>query len=128
MRDPTPHADIDLLLRSANFGQLESILSDLPTAIEIAEKRFSHKRAFEWMGVRVEVLLVTVPSMETHVFDGRYIVRWPNDTFADAPVGSLPVASRAALGQYRANHRRVRCAYREHLNDLRLLDEPTATH
>jgi hypothetical protein len=112
MRASGPHADIDLLLRAATFDELEAFLSSQRHLIEIPEKRFSHKRAFLWRGVRVEVFLVQPhPLHQTVMFDGRVLIHWPNDTFAEGCAAGVPIASKAALALYRRDHRRVRHAY-----------------
>jgi hypothetical protein len=105
MRTPGPHSDIDLLLRATSFGSLDSFMPRISGMTEIPQKRFSHKRAFVWQGVRVEVFLVQpCPHELTVMFDGRAIVEWPADTFAGAFVEGLPVASKSALKMYRRDH------------------------
>src|SRR4051794_20282946 len=58
MRQPGTHTDIDLLLRAADFRALEAHLANHSGVEEIPEKRFSHKRAFLWNSVLVELFLV----------------------------------------------------------------------
>jgi hypothetical protein len=117
LRQPGPHADTDLLIRATNFRQLEVVLADIPGVTEIPEKHFSHKRAFEWNGVRVEVFLVQPSSPDTTImFDGRAAIHWPTDTFAESPVAALHVASKTALRMYRRNHDQVTRAHREFCN------------
>jgi hypothetical protein len=53
-----PHSDVDLLLASENFVALDDPLSADRRYSEITEKRFSHKRAYEKNGVRIEIFLV----------------------------------------------------------------------
>lgn len=96
---PRPHSDIDLLLASHDFAALETILATNERYTEIPEKRFSHKRAYEKNGVRIEVFLIDPHSLCTTFFD-RLIFSWPSDTLSQrAPFCNhlLPVASRAAL-------------------------------
>ncbi len=89
MRPPGPHTDIDLLLRATDFGLLDAFMPRVAGVTEILQKRFSHKRAFVWRGVRVEMLLVQPgPHELTVLFDGRATVKWPADTF------SLPDSSK----------------------------------
>ena len=112
MRAPGEHQDIDLLLRAASFDGLERFLLGERLAFEIPDKRFSHKRAFAWRGTRVELLLVrSTPHLLTDVFDGRVVVEWPADAFAEGHVAGLPVASTAALALYRKDHDKVSRAY-----------------
>jgi hypothetical protein len=57
---PRPHADVDLLYPAADFSVIDAFLTDANGVTEIVPKRFSHKRAFERGGVRVEILLVSI--------------------------------------------------------------------
>jgi hypothetical protein len=117
MREPGPHSDIDLLLRAEDFDQLDSILAELPGVVEIPQKHFSHKRAVEWSGVRVEIFLVQPRATDVTVFfDGGVVFDWPADAFTDSSIGNLPVASLTALNKYRREHHHVERAYREHGN------------
>jgi predicted nucleotidyltransferase len=111
LRPPTPHGDIDLLLRSESFAQLEAFLSAQPTLTEIAAKRFSHKRAFVWLGIPVEILLVQSDSLQTLAFDGRATIDWPTNTFTEPSPSGLPIASTEALALYRRRHGEVVEAY-----------------
>jgi hypothetical protein len=114
MRPPGPHTDVDLLLRAADFGPLDAFMPRVPRVTEIPQKRFSHKRAFVWQGVRVEVFLVQpAPHELTVLFDGRAMVQWPAGTFASGFVEGLPVASKSALKMYRRDHDQVVRAYAE---------------
>lgn len=112
MRPPGPHSDIDLLLHAPNFDALEDALARSCHSMPIPEKRFSHKRGFEWMGVRVEVFLARPGAVATsNVFDGRHVIRWPSDTFEGEVVQDLQVVSATALAEYRRDHRHVAQAY-----------------
>ena len=114
MRPPGPHTDVDLLLRATDFGPLDAFMPRVAGVTEIPQKRFSHKRAFVWQDVRVEVLLVQpAPHALTVLFDGRATVQWPADTFAGGFVEGLPVASKSALKMYRHDHDQVARAYAE---------------
>jgi hypothetical protein len=114
MRPPGPHVDVDLLLRATDFSPLDTFMPGVSGVMEIPQKHFSHKRAFVWQGVRVEVFLVQPSPHElTTMFDGRVIVQWPADIFAGGFIEGLPVASKSALKMYRRDHDRVVCAYTE---------------
>ena len=85
---------------------------------EIPEKRFSHKRAYVWNGVRVEIFLAQPgPPDTTVMFDGRVTVHWPVNTFAEGTIAGLPVISVSALSLYRTDHDQVARAYRDHSNE-----------
>jgi hypothetical protein len=56
---PRPHADIDLVYRSADFSAIDALLrSEAGDLDEVTGKRFSHKRAFRFRSVVCEILLV----------------------------------------------------------------------
>lgn len=117
IRKPSSHSDIDILIRANNFCKLENVLKKYRKITEISKKRFSHKRAYSWNGMRVEFFLVK-PSAKllTSVFDGRLIITWPTDTFADSPIFGLPVASEASLKMYRQAHKNIESAYLDYCN------------
>jgi hypothetical protein len=93
---PRAHADVDLLYPARDFARLDAL------ALEwIEAKRFTHKRAFVLDGTMVEVVLVGRDADGWHTRG----FRWPSNVFASG--GRLPVASPAALCEYRAAHRRA---------------------
>lgn len=113
---PRAHGDIDLLLPGMDFDTLDMWLSrtELP---EIAAKCFSHKRAFLFDGVMVEVLLVRQfgPVLQTDFFSGGYLLTWPAGTLTASTVvdgNEIPAASPAALAHYRSVHAHIEHAYR----------------
>ena len=55
---PGPHRDIDLLYAAQSFARLDEFLRAQSDVQEVTAKRFSHKRAFEWRGLLVEMFLV----------------------------------------------------------------------
>jgi len=120
LRPPGPHRDIDLLYPAQSFGSLDEFLRAHGDAQEIRPKRFTHKRAFRWHGVLVEVFLVC-PETEGHVtdfFGGLHRFLWPQDTLSHMvllPCGECPSASLTALRLYRERHRDVEQAYRRHM-------------
>ncbi len=108
---PRPHKDIDLLYPAQSFDRLDEFLRTQREAQEVTAKRFSHKRAFEWRSVLVEVFLVRsdAGTLVTDFFDEFSFV-WPQDTLLSTvtlPPGEWPCASAAALRQYRARHGEV---------------------
>lgn len=113
LRPAGPHGDVDLLYPATDFLRIDALFRAYSAMVEIPQKRFSHKRAAEYRGVRVEFLLLE-PDGDGHVtrfFDGRYVHRWPADTLT-APLVAvadrrLAVASPEALGTYREAHRRA---------------------
>jgi hypothetical protein len=115
---PRPHRDIDLLYRAASFEALEAFFHARPAFVEIAAKRFSHKRAALLEGVMIEFILVQdEPGGPcTHFFEDRLRLNWPPDTFDQSVLAAddhWPVASPAALRFYRAQHGQVELAYQQ---------------
>ncbi len=113
-----PHRDIDLLYPAEDFGPLDEFLRAHSDVEEVRTKRFSHKRAFRWQGVLVEVLLAhrEGAGMVTTLF-GTHSFTWPPDTFSRMvrlSSGEWGAASPAALRLYRERHREVEQAYQEH--------------
>ncbi len=103
------HSDVDLLLASPDFTALETIFNTDERYTRIPEKRFSHKRAYEKNGIRIEVFLVDPHTLHTIFFD-RLSFIWPSDTLSQRlPFGGrlVPVASRAALELYRKEHLQI---------------------
>lgn len=113
LRPAGPHGDVDLLYPATDFLRIDALFRAHPAIVEIPRKRFSHKRAAEYRGVRVEFLLLEPDGDRrvTRFFDGRYVHRWPADTLASAPVtiGDHPiaVAGPESLRVYREAHRRA---------------------
>jgi hypothetical protein len=113
---PRPHNHIDLLYRAESFEVLDQIIAAEPAFVEIALKRFSHKRAFVYQGVMVEIFLAhgLAPHFVTSFFAGRYQLDWPADTFAYTlciDQQTIHVASRTALAHYRQQHAAIARAY-----------------
>ena len=115
---PRPHRDIDLLYPAQSFTRLEEFIRTQGRAEEVNAKSFTHKRAFEWQGVLVEVLLVR-PDAGTLATDffGEFPFVWPQDTFSASVKlfqEDCPCASVAALRLYRARHGEIEQAFELH--------------
>ena len=122
LRPPGNHRDIDLLYLASDFSLLDEFLRRCEEAKEIEAKRFSHKRAFLWQGVIVEVFLVR-PEAAGYVTSFFEVDKftWPEDTFSFSVyiVGEdYPSASPSALRLYRERHDDVDLAYRRHIAQL----------
>ena len=118
VRPPGPHRDIDLLYPAEDFRPLDKFLRARGDVEEVRAKRFSHKRAFQWQGVLVEVLLVRREGagLVTSFFDA-YQFLWPPDALSGIvrlPSGECGAASPAALRLYRERHREVEQAHQGH--------------
>jgi len=108
LRRPAPHNDIDLLIRDGCFGTVDRMIPSKKEFVEIPEKRFSHKRAFEHDTIRVELFLVHPETLTTDFFDGGHSFQWPSDTFrAGQSISGITVCSKSALQLYRSKHRDV---------------------
>jgi len=113
------HCDIDLLYPAQNFTRLEEFMRAQGHAEEVQAKQFTHKRAFEWRGVLVEVFLVCVDA-EVPITDffGELSFVWPQDMFSFTVKliqEDCPCASMAALWLYRARHGEIEKAYKNHV-------------
>lgn len=109
---PKLHSDVDLLPAARDFAALEAVLAPYDRYTVIPQKRFSHKRAYERNGVRIEVFLVDPATLCT-TFHDRIIFRWPSDTFAHRLRHGgriVTVASPSALDLYRKEHPLIRKA------------------
>ena len=103
-----PHSDIDLLLHDETFDPIDNSIEKREEFVAIPEKRFSHKRAFEFDGVRVELFLVHPRTLTTNFFSGRHLFQWPADTFGEgANRLGLKICSKAALQLYRSKQRGI---------------------
>jgi hypothetical protein len=109
LRQPRPHADIDLLLPAPSFESLDRLLAAAPSDLsEIPFKRFAHKRAFLLADLMVEVVLVQQENGTAVTwFWGDVRFEWILPLTEDCLLGGhrLPAASRANLRHYRALHR-----------------------
>lgn len=104
MRPPGPHEDIDVFVLAQDFSEVERALGATPEWHEIMRKRFSHKRAWYVDEIMVECILVT-PDLSTSLFDGRVVVEWPPDIFAEEPLQiGIPLVSVAALALCRERY------------------------
>jgi hypothetical protein len=100
------HRDVDLLLVDPDDRALAAFLD---AREEMLAKRSSHKRAFEVDGVLVELFIARSENGEQVTYfwrDLRWV--WPEDI--SMSVAGLPVASRAALAQYRTGWLGIRAA------------------
>jgi hypothetical protein len=114
------HRDIDLLYLADDFRRVDDFLLHCENAKEVGAKHFPHKRAFEWQGVLVELILVQPKGefSQTCFFSGEVSIVWPEDTFRFSLIvgdRNVPVASPAALIRYRANHAAYQNAYQKFL-------------
>ena len=99
LRAPSEHVDVDMLYPGRDFKRVDAFIAR--AAVEEVEGRHrEHKRAFLCEGTLVELMLVQKDERGwyTELPSGRH--DWPADVFATA--GRLPVASAAALEDYRA--------------------------
>ena len=117
--DPRQHGDLDLLFPSETFESVDTFLRIIPAVNEIVQKRFSHKRAFEFHGVRVEVIIALPDGdgYQTSFFGGSSAIDWPLDTFlfSKSPSSTeIGVISPAALVAYRNNRKMIAAAYETH--------------
>jgi hypothetical protein len=105
LRPAGTHHDVDLLYPAGSFAAAHRFLAGLT---EIQGKRFPHKRAYLQNGIMIELFLVQGSPQSGYltIFWGTVVHRWPADVLGGT-VDGLPVASAAALRQYRAGHSRL---------------------
>jgi hypothetical protein len=96
---PRPHAHIDLLYPGRNLDRVDRFLHRAPVA-ELPPKGDPNRRAFEFEGIPVRILLVQrdAAGWYSDLPSGRH--RWLADVFARS--GWLRVAGKTALVDYRA--------------------------
>lgn len=114
LRPPGYHSDIDIFVEALDFEGVENVLAKTPWWIELARKRFSHKRAWFSHGIMVECILVK-PDLTTSMFDERLIVKWPEDIFGETPsrIRGVPVISDQALALCRDRYPEMEQARRD---------------
>lgn len=100
---PRDHADLDLLCPADDFSTVDAFLATERVS-EILLKRFPHKRAFEFEGIRVELFLVQKDETGHYTnFWGSIRYDWPADIF-DSPVNGINVASSTSLIDFRKTY------------------------
>lgn len=104
--EPWPHSDIDLLYVGSGPEPIDAFLARRP-GCEIEGKRFSHKRAFKYEGVLIEIFVATTrDSLPVSVFFDREEFIWP-DPLVGCQHEGLTVASATVLDAYREAHERL---------------------
>lgn len=118
---PRPHKDIDLLYPAHSFEILDKFLRPQETVIEVQAKRFTHKRAFRWQGILVEVFLVRFESgaFVTDFF-GMLPFVWPQDMLSHEREldKEWRIASPATLRLYRERHSDIERVYSKYVSQL----------
>ncbi len=100
MTDPRNHKDIDLLYISNNWEAVDSFLEIHKFEVK---KIFSHKRAFLYQGILIELFLVSKENDNYHTnFFSKYLYTWPISTFTDN--SNLKICSTESLIDYRKKH------------------------
>lgn len=121
---PRPHRDVDLLYPAPHFFRLDRWLAETPDLSVLPEKHFSHKRAFLYEQVMIEMILLE-PGQDgeyiTNFFNRRYQLSWPRQTLCTLLVNDrlVPVVSDEALRRYRQHHHFIAQAYQVHRQEQR---------
>ena len=120
---PRQHGDVDLLYPAPDFQRLDDWLSQTQDMLPIQGKRFSHKRAVLHEQVMIEIVLLEPQSRgyNTHYFDNRFLLTWPQDSLGYLMVEQhlVPVASCQALQLYRQCYSQIAQAYQIYLQEQR---------
>lgn len=108
------HGDIDLLMRAQDFKELDRYIASHSELEVITHKTYSHKRAFFYKSVMIEIFLIsdTPQGLFTKFFD-HFRYAWPQHTFDELYLyegRALHVVSVDALFQYRNTYRVVQSA------------------
>lgn len=104
---PRDHKDIDLLYLADDFELVDQFIKK-NNLLEVLQKRFTHKRAFEVDGILVEIFLVNKSGQEyTTDFFGNYKFVWPTDTFSKNLNEDVLMVSPDALAEYRKEHKNI---------------------
>lgn len=105
-----PHSDIDLLILDKDFNRLVGFINRNEWEIV---KSYSHKKAFMFDGIMVEVFLVRIDDNEfTTEFTGEeksVIFHWPDQLFTERAIRdvSLKLATKDTMAKYRKSHKRI---------------------
>ncbi len=116
---PRLHRDVDLLYPSSDFHKVDTWLATTHDVSLIHAKRFSHKRAFVYKQIMIEIFLLEpyTNGYITHFFDDRYYVIWPDNALTSI-VGNgctTLIAHSDMPNFYRQHHGKVNAAYRVYL-------------
>lgn len=119
---PRPHQDIDLLYPASDFAHMDQWLATATDLTDIPTKRFSHKRAFFYQRIMVEIILLEPGEKGgylTNFFSKSYQFAWPPNSLSTLTTGGqdVSVASCEALQQYRAQHQCIIRAYQLYLQN-----------
>lgn len=105
---PRIHKDIDLLYPALNFNLIDKLFLDKGIEIkEIKAKHFSHKRAFLYQDIMIEVILLQKYNSQYFTnFFGKKIFYWPKDCLEELNFQNqkIRIASVETLHCYRKNH------------------------
>ncbi|XHC12420.1 hypothetical protein ABWH98_06170 [Labrenzia sp. ac12] len=110
LRAPSAHGDIDLLYCGTDFKEFDTALRELPQFEEVPQKRFRHKRAFQFSGTLCEFTLVQgADKQPLTLFWGDVPFVWESPLLyaSSIEVGGQPVSvvSAANLKRYREHHK-----------------------
>lgn len=101
------HRDIDLLYPAPDFTTLDHTLAFDPDFVEIEAKHFTHKRAYLYHNIMIEIILVQTKQQKLSTnFFAKKKFYWPLSTFSYLPKNDriLNIASIEALRLYRARY------------------------
>lgn len=105
---PCTHNDIDLLCLDNDFKKLDSFIISNNDIVEIKLKHFSHKRAFLYCGIMIELLLVKSDGTEyVTPFWDEYFFKWSSVLKHDVSLpqlGKIPVADFSMIQFYQNNY------------------------
>jgi hypothetical protein len=118
---PRMHKDIDLLLLSDSFTELDAFMEKAKFVQEIKPKRYTHKRAFMFHGIVVEILLVKCANGKlTTKFWDNYLLIWPplEIKALTAQNHCMFIANSGVLTFYRDNYSKINSARTEYYRKI----------
>jgi hypothetical protein len=112
LRPPRPHGDVDLIHCGDDWQAVDAWLHGPSGVVEIAAKRFAHKRAFLLDGVCCEVLLVReIAGAPVTLFWGEVPYDWERPLLHRETIlhegHYFSVVAAANLAALRARHRKT---------------------
>jgi len=103
--EPRNHKDIDLLWVSDDFSLVDDFIFNFKIK-EITEKRFSHKRAFIYKGIVVEIFLIRSENGHySSIFFETLTLQWPSTLFKE--MNGFRVAMPEVIDWYEDQHSKI---------------------
>ena len=132
IRPCSAHKDVDFICVDEGTRKIDSILSEISVFAEIEQKRFSHKRAFMYKGIMIEIFLARRYVSHCYIdLWGRYKICWLESRMSQLipdAYSTISVVSPDVLQLYRqhysfVSHSRYKSAQTQKKLELRYFAE-----